>query len=984
MRPHRLELQAFGAFPGRVELDLDALGQNGLLLLCGDTGGGKTTLLDALGFALYGVVPGERAKARDELRSHHAAPGDSTWVRLEFSVRGRRWRVTRSPEQVRPAKRGSGTTKEQPSARLEERVDDRWEPVAQRLDEVGLEVGRLVGMDAAQFFQVVLLPQGRFAAFLQADHKERERLLTQLFQVDRYRSAERWLADRAAEAAGRLDDAVRALSDVAARVAQQADAPRPDDLEADPGWARRLAEAAAGAREAEDARVAALAVARTAAEAELAAAADLARRQEERRTAEEQLSALEQEAPALAPVAAQLEAAERAVPVAVAAASARLRAQEHAAAREVLSAARAALAAAGGAGADDADARALRATSAAARTELGRLELLRDVQQRAAEAEAAAATAVQEAAAAADAARAAEESLAALDLARQDAERRRATARAAAEALPARRSALEAVEEQVARRAEAAAAEERAAALAVQRDEARAEAARLADVARELRNERYEAMAAELAAKLVDDDECPVCGSLDHPAPAEVRADHVTLEQEQEADRARAAADARAAELAAAVAAATERAAVLRGPATDEHADLDGLRREVAALEQSAADLAPAERALTELEGRATALREQALTSRLRGEEAARAADAAGAAAAQDRARLARSLGEDDDLEGRLAAVAALAERAEDAAAAADAVAAAARAAQEAATTAADLATAAGFEDARAAEAAARDAAWRAQARTRLDAHRERLAAVRARLADADLAVALDPPAAVDAAREALQEAAQAHETALAEARLAAERARRLAELLPVWEQAAAALPPLRQEAAERKGLAELAAGRGANRLSMPLSTFVLAARLEEVAAAASVRLARMTDGRYSLVHTDTSRDRRSRAGLGLQVEDAWTGRLRDTATLSGGETFMTALSLALGLADVVTAEAGGQTIDALFVDEGFGSLDATTLDTVMDVLDELRSGGRLVGLVSHVADLRLRIPTQVLVDKGSTGSRVRTTLTAA
>jgi exonuclease SbcC len=157
----------------------------------------------------------------------------------------------------------------------------------------------------------------------------------------------------------------------------------------------------------------------------------------------------------------------------------------------------------------------------------------------------------------------------------------------------------------------------------------------------------------------------------------------------------------------------------------------------------------------------------------------------------------------------------------------------------------------------------------------------------------------------------------------------------------------------------------------------MPLSTFVLAARLEEVAAAASQRLARMTDGRYTLAHSDAGRDRRSRAGLGLLVEDAWTGRSRDTASLSGGETFKTALSLALGLADVVTAEAGGQSIDALFIDEGFGTLDSHSLDQVMDVLDDLRSGGRLVGIVSHVADLRQRIPTQVHVHLGQHGSTI-------
>ncbi len=156
----------------------------------------------------------------------------------------------------------------------------------------------------------------------------------------------------------------------------------------------------------------------------------------------------------------------------------------------------------------------------------------------------------------------------------------------------------------------------------------------------------------------------------------------------------------------------------------------------------------------------------------------------------------------------------------------------------------------------------------------------------------------------------------------------------------------------------------------------MTLSAFVLAARLEEVAAAASERLIKMSQGRYSLVHTDAGRGNR-RVGLGLLARDSWTGHDRDTATLSGGETFLASLALALGLADVVSAEAGGARLEALFVDEGFGSLDADTLDEVMDVIDGLREGGRVVGLVSHVAELRQRIPAQLHVRKTPTGSDV-------
>jgi exonuclease SbcC len=151
----------------------------------------------------------------------------------------------------------------------------------------------------------------------------------------------------------------------------------------------------------------------------------------------------------------------------------------------------------------------------------------------------------------------------------------------------------------------------------------------------------------------------------------------------------------------------------------------------------------------------------------------------------------------------------------------------------------------------------------------------------------------------------------------------------------------------------------------------------VLAARLEQVAAAASQRLDRMSSGRYQLAHAATGGNARDRGGLNLRVLDAWTGSDRDPATLSGGETFSASLALALGLADVVTAEAGGSQLDTLFVDEGFGTLDDDTLDEVMGVLDDLREGGRVVGLVSHVADLRQRIPVQLRVDKGRTGSTV-------
>ena len=235
----------------------------------------------------------------------------------------------------------------------------------------------------------------------------------------------------------------------------------------------------------------------------------------------------------------------------------------------------------------------------------------------------------------------------------------------------------------------------------------------------------------------------------------------------------------------------------------------------------------------------------------------------------------------------------------------------------------------------------------------------------------------LEPAADVAAALATLAGADTALRAADARLSSAATRTSDLADLAPRVLAALTELVPLLTEAATARALADLCGGAGSNQLRMTLSSFVLAARLEEVAAAASVRLLRMTQGRYTLVHTDGTAKGGARSGLGLLARDSWTGHDRETSTLSGGETFLASLALALGLTDVVVAESGGARIEALFVDEGFGTLDEDTLDEVMDVLDGLREGGRVVGVVSHVAELRARIPAQVHVRKTRTGSDV-------
>ncbi|HYZ56920.1 MAG TPA: SMC family ATPase, partial [Streptosporangiaceae bacterium] len=228
MRPHMLRVTAFGAFGGTAEVRFDALADSGLFLLHGETGAGKTTLLDAIGFALYGQVPGERRKTK-RLRSDHAAATTRTEVTLEATIGGRRFRVTRSPQQTRLKRSGSGMTTEPAKVLLAEHTGGTWQTLSTRAGEADHQIADLMGMSAEQFFQVVLLPQGQFARFLHADADERRVLLQRLFRTEAFRAVEDWLAERRKETANRVREAEQDIGLLAARIAQVAGVPVPGD-----------------------------------------------------------------------------------------------------------------------------------------------------------------------------------------------------------------------------------------------------------------------------------------------------------------------------------------------------------------------------------------------------------------------------------------------------------------------------------------------------------------------------------------------------------------------------------------------------------------------------------------------------------------------------------------------------------------------------------------------------------------------------------
>ncbi|AHH21297.1 putative exonuclease SbcCD, subunit C [Nocardia nova SH22a] len=518
----------------------------------------------------------------------------------------------------------------------------------------------------------------------------------------------------------------------------------------------------------------------------------------------------------------------------------------------------------------------------------------------------------------------------------------------------------------------------------------------------DLRERRLAGMAAELAGALVAGQPCGVCGSPEHPEPARPAAVTVAKSDEDEAVRAERAAEQRRdrtlahrtelerrvellterggdgdpAQLAAARDAADERLRTTRASA----AAAQDLTETVARLRGTDTEL---NARLRDLESRSSAIQERILAADRRlGELTARVRAAAGAdrTVERRRARLENLIADATDLltargEATVAEdqFADLARRVEQAARAADlpvadggvpdgtpgnavlaeyakVVAAASRTPQQQADLDAELVTA-----------------------DRLRAHAEAV------LAEPEVqAAAATAPVDLAGLEAEVAEARRRCDAAVAAQADGARRVAQLEELSGQLWAAADRIAPLQRAHTELADLSEVVAGRGANNRKMSLRSYVLAARLEEVAVAGSARLRRMSGGRYEFVHSDAAGPRGRRGGLGLDIRDDYTGAVRPAKTLSGGETFMASLSLALGLADVVAAESGGLVLDTLFIDEGFGSLDADTLDAVMGVLDELRSGGRVVGVVSHVDEMRQRIPSRLHVIRDPNGSRLQ------
>ena len=1018
MRLHRLEVTAFGPFAGTVEVDLDAVSAGGLFLIRGATGAGKTSLLDAVAFALYADVPGARSKK--QLHSDHAERGTVPSVTLEFTATGRRLKIERSPEFHRPKSRGRGETKVQAKAVLWEHRGGQWVALSTRHDEIADVVKDVLGMGLEQFSKVVLLPQGDFAAFLRATPEERRELLQRLFDVSAFAGIEEWFAAQRKESATLVAEHRSALnSDLAVLADVLADAPAVDG--GSRNWSdlplTELPSALEAARKSLDAgstaRLAAVDATRlsdAAATTAHATATETAARRRRGLAARSALAALEAEHDAHDARIARLELGERAASVegdlkALGRVTTALQSARDLATSTEPGVARWALTGRAQTAVDllvdrlDAARDAL-ATAARVHTSLKAREATRErlaktlwSAEQGVERSTTALSAHQERAA---------QATEALETAQKSAAKvEAATARVAhGSTLLKARTALDAtIHQQV----------EAESAIGIQRTLTQD----LRDVYQDRRQARLDAMAGELASRLEQAQPCPVCGSPDHPSPAP-SGDLVSAEDVAAAEDAwqSSAAQLGAAERMAAGLAAT--AAQLREQLGDEDRDQDALaaalvdaRQVLAELTSSAATLDHARATVESVNAAVETLTAQLAGLRAEAAAAASRIDAldtelatehlalvSAVAAHSDSCPCAEPGPADQDLIATLAdpdRLEATTTHHEAAVVAATAHAAslrelsrATRDHEDVVEVTGDSFRAAGFSDAAQARVGLLPAAEVARLRVAVAAHVEAALVARTTLDEPGVLSALEAPVPDVASLAAARDAAHTAYTAAVAADTLVRRT--LAGLERVRGSLTRRCAQITEAESRHHVLRELAdtvAGTSPNNaLRMRLSAFVLAARLEKVATLANERLSGMGEGRYQLRHTDHLAARGARSGLGLEVLDLWTGQARDTSSLSGGESFMASLALALGLADAVREESGGFDLQTRYVDEGFGTLDDESLEQVMSVLDDLREGGRAVGVVSHVAELRTRIPSQIVVRKTERGSSVQVTTT--
>ncbi|MCL1897412.1 MAG: SMC family ATPase [Micrococcales bacterium] len=850
MRLHKLDFAGIGPFIDPVEIDFDQLGASGLFLLEGPTGSGKSTVIDAITFALYGRVAAAGAD-KHRLRSDFADSKTESVVELVFSTGSGVYRVRRTPAFERAKQRGEGTATVQTTVKLwrlnDPTLGEPGELVSSRVQEADSEIERVVKLDRQQFVQTIVLPQGQFADFLQSKPEERREVLQRVFGTERYENWTKELVRRRQEANKLVQGAQTAVQLAAQRLVgaagmepSQAEAARqltdqsqglPGDLSLLRSQAAAVAQANATKLEQANAQVAAAETALEQATSSLEKSADLAGAWHRRTKLEHQVNQLKAGASQREKDRSQVAAGRRAALVSGPIAQADLATSQL---EQTLRKAQKA-----GLSPDDQVA--------------GAAELQTRVGQAEAEAKAAA--------------------------------EQRVAADQHANAVTKADLAAKALAQLLEKLSQAQQTEH------------------------SLREARIAGIAAELAGELTPGQPCPVCGALEHPAPAKPGIAHVTPDQVEKAEAAR--------------------------QTVERRLEKDRLAAEQAKTEVSK---------LAALSGGLDA--------------------AAATAAAQQAAQAAKTALVLAKVAAELETAGAIAET---------------RISERD-----EALLAQGFESV----VLAREAFIEAKALDRLDrqvqADQAKLATLAEQLASGEYAELIGTAKEAETALASATSDRRAKDAELTKLRdnraVLAKRDQAITTAIKQLDQAMSTATKQVEASQAVIRMANLAEASSGNLRQITLPTFVLMRRFTEVVDAANARLGPMSDHRYRLdVNQGKEATRARRTGLALEVMDQQTGKARDPRTLSGGETFYVSLALALGLADVVKAEAGGINLGTLFIDEGFGSLSDEVLDGVLAELSKLRSGGRMVGVVSHVEALKQAVAERIEVRRTKAGTSTLT-----
>lgn len=1076
MRPIKLTMNAFGPYAKTAEIDFTKFGEHGLYLITGDTGAGKTTIFDAISFALFGCASGNERSAKT-LRSDFADPSAETSVDLEFAYRGSKYHIWRCPGYERAKKRGEGTTTQTPEATLEQ----PGKPPITRLRDVDAAIKEILGIDQAQFSQIVMIAQGDFRKLLSAGTDERSKIFRTLFDTGRFQTFQK----RLAEEKNALESQYKSIAQEVrvharnARFEEEAAKLLAERLEQDTlqaSWLKTaLQEAIARGQERHATQKARVDAAKSRRDTALSAAEGLARldalktkkaaidhrMQTLESTVEKTIQKLNEHSlgqSARNDLASRVAIEQNELPLYKKLEEDVMRAKNlHDEAEAAASKAKAALD-------READFKAMQDHAAKIVVNLAHAEKAHaDARLAHKDAEEKLQGITAHIAAWQSMTHAEKQAVQAREEAKkqqrnaQASETQRTEAANAIEKAESLRSALSDAPERVARhQAHVREIEEILDRLQnAEHAEARAEKAcddarrnarlaletyrktkTLSDKAHHAWSQAQSAyldgQAGLLAAGLAPKAPCPVCGSTEHPHPAPTPASVPSKERVEALQRtwrdAAEKTDEMARRSSAAQATVQEKEEALRavieteGPREQRTKRQDLAREELVAAQ---AELATATEDSAKLK-KAVELLHAAQQHHKKADEQARrhAGQAAHALAEAERYSAAAHAQreaipyesaqelEQKHAEAKAALAAAqtsLARTQADVEALKKARADEQQAAQQRAKAQAEGSEAKQSEAALRAQVESIDSAISStQARLKYESAEQAThavrdmqkqiqafdtayAAIQKTLGESEKELAAAQGEAQTLARSIREapaydrefvekEQVDAHEALELEERIFAEIATALesnratfVQVCSLAEKAGA----LDKRYGEVAALADTANGRISGKDKVAFETYVQSMYFDRMISAANRRLCAMTNERYKLMRRRSAITKSSQSGLDLDVMDAYTGKVRDASSLSGGESFKAALALALGLSDVVQAHAGGVQLDTMFIDEGFGSLDQESLQLAIKTLTELSGSDKLIGIISHVDELKESIDRKIIVKRSRNGSSI-------